>query len=77
MEEPTTPYGRALLEKVSEEIKRSELGSNSDQLLFAPISRKVFEVYKGDPKRWDLHLASTHDGMINIILTARDHEAHY
>lgn len=71
MNEPTTSYGHALLETVSEEIRRSELGGSSDRLLFAPISKKVYEVYKRNPSAWDIRLASNNDGMVSMILTAK------
>ena len=77
MEEPTTTYGQTLLERVSEEIKRSELGSRNDWLLLAPMSKKVYEVYKRDPKNWDIRLASNNDGLLTMVLTAKDQQAHF
>lgn len=76
MKEPTTAYGKALLERVSEEIRNSELGGRSNYLLFAPISRGIFDVYKNDPETWDLRLASNHDGIVTMVMKNRKSQEH-
>lgn len=71
MKGPTTKYGQALLERVSEEIRRSELGGKSGFLLFIPISRAMYEAYKEEPKEWDIRLASNYDGIVSIALISK------
>lgn len=74
MSGPTTAYGKALHERVGEEIKNSELGAKSSYLLFIPISRALYEVYRDNPGHWDIRLASNHDGIVSMILVAKGHD---
>ena len=69
---PTTAYGKALLERVGEEIRNSELGAKSSYLLFIPLSRGVYDVYTANPDKWDLHLASNHDGIVTMKLVGKE-----
>ena len=69
---PTTAYGKALLERVGEEIRNSELGAKSNYLLFVPLSRGIYEVYNNDPSKWDIRLASNHDGIVTMKLIAKE-----
>lgn len=68
MNEPATPAGKRQLEQLIKQIKISELGGSSEQIIFAVLSKKMLDLYRADRENIVLGLGEEEDGLVRILL---------